>query len=112
MLLRIPAAGFPAKEFPVTASATIAKLPPDARILSSDKFGGYLIYRFSGERKVFFDGRSDLYGAKFLENYATLTQLRPGWQGILNSYNFTHALLPYGRAAHRRSRSPRLDPAL
>ena len=27
----------------------------------TDKFGGYLIYRFEGRRKVFFDGRSDFY---------------------------------------------------
>ena len=96
MALRVPASGFPPTEFPVAASSAIAKLPLDARILSSDKFGGYLIYRFAGQRKVFFDGRSDLYGAKFLEDYATLTQLRPNWQNILNRYNFTNALLPAG----------------
>ena len=96
--LRIPAiaahTGFPAAEFPVTASAEIAKLPLTARILAPDKFGGYLIFRFAGTRPVFFDGRSDLYGAQFLADYATMTQLRPGWQAILNRYNFTHALLP------------------
>jgi hypothetical protein len=96
--LRIPAiaahTGFPAAEFPVAASAEIAKLPTGARLLASDKFGGYLIFRFAGTRPVFFDGRSDLYGAQFLADYATLTQLRPGWQAILNRYNFTHALLP------------------
>ncbi len=96
LALRVPAAGFPAKEFPVALSEEIGKLPPEARILSSDKFGGYLIYRFSGSRKVFFDGRSDLYGAKFLEDYGTLTQLRPGWQSILSRFDFTNALLPTG----------------
>lgn len=96
--LRIPAiaanSGFPATEFPVAASPAIAKLPQEARILASDKFGGYLVYRFDGERKVFFDGRSDLYGAEFLAQYGELTQLRPGWEATLDRYNFTHALLP------------------
>jgi hypothetical protein len=54
----LPPAGFPADQFPVAAAPAIARLPAEARILAPDKFGGYLIYRFNGERKVFFDGRS------------------------------------------------------
>jgi hypothetical protein len=50
-------AGFPADQFPVESAKTaVAPLPQDARILAPDKFGGYLIYHFRGERKVFFDG--------------------------------------------------------
>jgi len=86
--------GFPTSEFPVAASAVIETLPAGARIFAPDKFGGYLIYRFAGARKVFFDGRSDLYGARFLTEYGDLSQLRPGWQTIFNRYGFTHALLP------------------
>ncbi|MDQ6707302.1 MAG: hypothetical protein M3Z85_15160, partial [Acidobacteriota bacterium] len=69
-------------------------LPPSIRLLAPDKFGGYLIYRFNGKPKVFFDGRSDLYGAEFLKQYARLVQVRPGWTRQLDSYRFTHALLP------------------
>jgi hypothetical protein len=96
LLFALPGApaGFPADQFPVAAAAEVDKLPLDARILSPDKFGGYLIYRFAGARKVFFDGRSDLYGAEFLKQYARLTQLRPGWRAQLDEFGFTHALLP------------------
>jgi hypothetical protein len=97
-LLRTPAiaarTGFPPDQFPVAASSAVDALPSTARILAPDKFGGYLIYRFQPQRKVFFDGRSDLYGADFLKQYARLVQVRPGWRQILDSYNFTHALLP------------------
>jgi hypothetical protein len=96
--LRIPAiaaqTGFPPDQFPVAAAAEVEKLPAEARILAPDKFGGYLIYRFHGSRKVFFDGRSDLYGSEFLKQYARLTQLRPGWRMQLDEFGFTHALLP------------------
>jgi hypothetical protein len=85
---------FPADQFPVTASKAVAALPAEARIFSSDKFGGYLIYRFAGERKVFFDGRSDFYGADFLVRYSRLVQARPGWQEEFGRWKFTHALLP------------------
>jgi hypothetical protein len=89
------ATGFPPDQFPVAASAVIDTLPGDARILSPDKFGGYLIYRFDGRRKVFFDGRSDLYGADFLKQYGRMMQVRPGWQHMIDPYHFSHALLPY-----------------
>jgi hypothetical protein len=87
-------AGFPANELPVAASAIVATLPANARILAPDTFGGYLIYRFNGRRKVFFDGRSDFYGARFLDGYSRLEGLRSGWRNEFNRWNFTHALLP------------------
>ena len=87
----MPKAGFPADQFPVAAYPHI---PAGARLFAPDKYGGYLIYRSAGGMKVFFDGRSDLYGAEFLKEYARMTQVRPGWQEIWNKYQFTHALMP------------------
>jgi hypothetical protein len=85
--------GFPPEEFPVAAAARIEPLDNSARILSSDKFGGYLIYRFKGERKVWVDGRSDFYGSAFMKDYLLLMEARPGWREILREGRFTHALL-------------------
>jgi hypothetical protein len=97
-LLRTPAiqakTGFPPDQFPVEAYSQIACLPADARLFAPDKFGGYLIYRSQGARKVFFDGRSDLYGAEFLKQYARMVQVRPGWRDYWDSFHFTHALVP------------------
>jgi hypothetical protein len=87
-------AGFALSDAPVAAASMIAPLPLEARILSTDSFGGYLIYRFRGERKVFFDGRSDYYGSSFLDGYMRLISARPGWRDELNRWHFTHALLP------------------
>ncbi len=89
-----PRAAFPASEFPVAASAKIATLAPGARIFAPDKFGGYLIYRFAGAQKVFFDGRSDFYGADFLDRYGRMIAARPGWREEFARWNFSHALLP------------------
>jgi hypothetical protein len=85
--------GFPPDEFPVAGAAAVEKLPPHARILAPDKYGGYLIYRFNGARKVFFDGRSDFYGAAFMKQYIELMEARPGWREIAAPNRFTHALL-------------------
>jgi hypothetical protein len=86
--------GFPTDQFPVAAAAKVAELPATARVFAPDKFGGYLIYRFNGDRKVFFDGRSDFYGADFLRRYSRMVQVRPGWQAEFAKWHFTHALLP------------------
>jgi hypothetical protein len=98
LALRIPAAaariGFPSDEFPVAAAGAIEKLPPDARLFAPDKYGGYLIYRFNGARKVYFDGRSDFYGAAFMKQYIEIVEVRPGWQEMFRSLHFTHALVP------------------
>ncbi len=86
--------GFPPDQFPVAAAVAVERLPLDARLLAPDKFGGYLIYRFKGQRKIFFDGRSDFYGARFMKEYLRLLEVRPGWRDGIAGYRFTHALLP------------------
>jgi len=90
---------FPPSEYPVAAAARLERLAPElfqpsARLLATDKFGGYLIYRFDGGLKVFFDGRSDFYGRQFLNDYRRLVQVRPGWPELVARFRFTHALLP------------------
>jgi hypothetical protein len=85
---------FPAKEFPVQAASAVSQLPVEARILAPDKFGGYLIYRFNGQRKVYFDGRSDFYGVAFMKDYIRMIEARPGWREQLSKQQFDYALLP------------------
>ena len=86
------AAGFPSAQFPVAAADHLPASTP--RLLAPDLYGGYLIYRFAGRRPVFFDGRSDFYGLEFMRQYIDLVEVRPGWTSILDSWQFTHALLP------------------
>ncbi|HET8547140.1 MAG TPA: hypothetical protein VFL57_04010 [Bryobacteraceae bacterium] len=86
--------GFPPEEFPVRAADRVAMLPARARILAPDKYGGYLIYRFNGTRRVYFDGRSDFYGARYMNDYLRIIEVRAGWRENVERFGFTHALLP------------------
>jgi hypothetical protein len=94
-LLQTPAiraaTGFSPSEFPVAAYPHLRR---GGRLYAPDKFGGYLIWRSAGARKVFFDGRSDFYGARFLAEYARMAQARPGWRRDWDSWGFTDALVP------------------
>ena len=83
-------AHFPASDFPVTAARAI---PSNARLFAPDKFGGYLIYESAGTRQVFFDGRSDFYGLRFMQDYIRMVEVRPGWQALFDAWGFTHALV-------------------
>jgi hypothetical protein len=91
-LLRFVPTGFSPEDFPVAAYDHV---PANARLFAPDRFGGYLIYRSDGRLPVFFDGRSDLYGAQFLKSYGRLVQVRPGWRDWWDQFHFTHALLPH-----------------
>jgi hypothetical protein len=96
-LAAIPAqhAAFDPSTFPVAAAGY---LTPGARVFARDQWGGYLIYRFKGALPVFIDGRSDFYGNDYLERYATLADVRPGWEGILDTEHVTHVMLPPDQA--------------
>jgi hypothetical protein len=95
----LPAAGladFPAKIFPVTAVNRNADLlaSPGARILTSDQWGDYLIYRLYPGGRVFFDGRSDFYGESLGNDYRVLLAAGRTGREVMARYGFTAALLP------------------
>jgi hypothetical protein len=93
-----PCPGFPEGRFPVRAvEANAQRLAPHSRmprILTSDQWADYLIYRLYPHQQVFFDGRSDFYGPELGEEYRALLNGAPGWRQALRCYGFDAALLP------------------
>lgn len=90
---------FPGNKFPVAAVQRMAAAiaPADGRrprILTSDQWGDYLIYRFYPNQRVFVDGRSDFYGPALGKDYLDLLSASPGWSRIVDRYRFDLALLP------------------
>ncbi|MBI2815753.1 MAG: hypothetical protein HYX72_02320 [Acidobacteria bacterium] len=89
--------GFDPSKFPVQAAAYFEKRDINSRIYTHDQWGGYLIYRFGGRLKVFMDGRSDYYGREMLETHATINEVKPGWDGTLESFGIQFVLVPPDR---------------
>ena len=89
---------FPASRFPVTAvERNLGRLAPASsmpRVLTSDQWGDYLIFKLYPRQRVFFDGRSDFYGQRIGDDYRTLQSAEGGWQQVLGRYRFDVALLP------------------
>jgi hypothetical protein len=97
-LSRAGSVGFSSEKFPVRAVDFIEKQGLQDRIFAKDQWGGYLIYRFAGQAKVFIDGRSDFYGQNLLETQAQLMEVKPGWVNVLKQYDVRVVLVPSDNA--------------
>ena len=93
-----PNVGFPETVFPVVAVERNLQLlvPADAmpRVLTSDQWADYLIYRLYPQQRVFFDGRSDFFGPAIGSDYRKLFAGERPWRELLDRYQFDLALLP------------------
>ncbi len=87
---------FPALRFPIAMIEQNLPSIVGRRVLSSDEWGDYLLYRFPVTQRVFFDGRSDFFGPEIGKDYIALMNAAPEWAAILDKYQFESALLPIG----------------
>jgi len=85
---------FPAEKFPVGLVKRWAHKLAGSRVLTSDQWADYLIYRFYPHQRVYFDGRSDFYGPAIGEQYLKLLQGKPGWRQGLAELKFDYVLAP------------------
>ena len=87
-------AQFDAKRFPVQAVEVIAQRGIQDPIFAPDYWGGYLIYRFFPDPRVFVDDRHDLYGERFLKDYLKVMHVQPDWEKFLNERQVQWILAP------------------
>ena len=75
-------------QFPVSAADYVLAARPPGPLLNSYNFGGYLVWRLYPAYAVFIDGRADVYGDAFMdEYYARVWQGHGDWQEYLSRYN-------------------------
>jgi hypothetical protein len=84
--------------FPVAAADFLLKNNLTGNIYNLYHWGGYLIWRLYPEYKVFIDGRADVYGDTFIEEYLQVYQLRGSWTAPLESYGVRLILIDPGSA--------------
>ena len=83
---------FSEKSYPVDGVAFLKKENVSGNTFTHDDFGDYLIYAAWPQRKVFVDGRTDMYGSERLKEYLTLAHAMPGWREIVDKYAFSSIL--------------------
>jgi hypothetical protein len=79
--------------FPVSAAQFIVDSELSGNMYNLYQWGGYLIWRLYPEHKVFIDGRADVYGDAFIEEYLKVYQLREGWREPLQRYDVRFVLI-------------------
>jgi len=78
---------FNAKTEPVAAVEFLKEENIQGNMFDNDEFGDYIIYAVWPKYKVFFDGRSDMYGVDRLKEYIKVAKVKPGWDEVLKKYN-------------------------
>jgi hypothetical protein len=82
-----------AANLPVAAAAALRRDGlPAGRGFNPYEWGGYLDFALP-EYHVFIDSRSDVYSAQLLNDYLTITQVKPGWSRLLDQYQIRWALI-------------------
>lgn len=87
-------AAFPEVRFPTVAVEALGERLSGQRVLTSDQWGDYLIYRLFPNYLTFIDGRSDFYAPEIRDDYMSI--LGSDWKAdqVLKKYDFQAALLP------------------
>jgi hypothetical protein len=76
-------AHFSPNRMPVAAVDYIQQHALAGPVLSTDFWGGYLVYRFYPQEQVVVDDRHDLYGEAFFKSYLKTYRGERGWQEFL-----------------------------
>ena len=63
------------------------------RMLNYWSWGPYLIWRFHPERKVFADGRFEVYDAKVFSDWLVMNEGRPGWESVADRYQINYTVI-------------------
>lgn len=80
---------FDKKSKPVDAVNFLKMEWISGNMFNNDEFGDYIIYAAWPEYKVFFDGRSDMYGTERMKEYFKIARIEPGIDDVLEKYKIS-----------------------
>ena len=84
-----------AHEFPSAAASFLMTSQLPGPLLNHYNWGGYLIWKLFPAYKVYIDGRADLYGDSFMDQFAASYYLRgKSWQDPLSEWGIRTVVLP------------------
>ena len=70
-------------DYPAEGVRYIQQSGLTGRLFNTYHWGGFVVWSFYPERRAFIDGRADLYGDGFVEEYMKAYNGRPGWKTLL-----------------------------
>lgn len=82
--------------FPADAVDFLVENEVSGNMYNLYHWGGYLIWRLYPEQAVFIDGRADVYGDAFIDEYLHAYQLRKDWQETFERYDVNLVIIDKG----------------
>jgi len=84
-----------AREFPTAAALFLARTRPPGPLLNHYNWGGYFIWKLYPAYPVFIDGRADLYGDAFMDEFFSTYSLGGRfWRAPLEKWGIRTVVLP------------------
>lgn len=90
----LPGTGIDKEKIPVEEVNFLKRINPEGNIFCSPGYGGYLIYNFYPEKKVFWDGRNELY-FELLKEFEISLKTRENWENFLEKHKIEWAIIKY-----------------
>ncbi len=81
------------KNYPMGAVRFLKAHPPQEHLFNYYDWGGFLMWNLR-EYPVFIDGRTDLYGDDFIQQWLNVMQARPEWKAVLDYWHVDRVLIP------------------
>ena len=85
---------FDTQTLPVQASDWLMTNPQPGNMFNDFNWGGYLLFRFWPDQRVFVDSQSDFYGEEFIRQYEQIFNGEKDWNAKLSQYNVTRIIVP------------------
>ena len=83
-----------AHEFPAAAASFLSRERPPGPLLNHYNWGGYFIWKLYPEYRVYIDGRADLYGDSFMDDFAADYYLTNYWRDRIDRWGIRTLVLP------------------
>ncbi len=80
-------------KFPAAAVEWIQQNRPAPNLYNSYGWGGYLIWKLYPDYLVYIDGRADVHGDAFIEDFLNVYRAAPGWENELAQRNVNLILI-------------------
>lgn len=82
-----------AEKYPAGAVEFLRAHAEMDRVFNAYGWGGYVIWKLYPQRRVFIDGRADVYGDALVEKYLSAENGERGWRATLDEYNVNAAMI-------------------
>ena len=86
---------------PLRALSLMAKLPPDLNVFNTFLSGGPLLWKGYPQWRPFCDGRANLYGREFVDQYRHAMFAPPEWEKWMRERSVSVTYIQYGTADDR-----------